>query len=80
MGRKMSDPAENAKRMVKNIIFLSGFFFIMAGTILLTNPQLATDAIGLDRQTAMMIGGALVVAGIGDFAVSRLLFRNIDRR
>lgn len=80
MKSKIEEQTQNAKRLIKRIIFLSGFVLIMAGTALLANPGIAIDFIGLDRFTAMAIGCALVIAGIADFVVSRMLFRDIDRR
>lgn len=68
------------QKLVRTVFVGGALVFLAAGVVIAAAPQLLEAWLGLDRFTARMLGGALVLVGVTDLVLSRFIFKARDGR
>ncbi len=79
MTKKQGPQNKEQQALVKKIMMLSGLLFSMTGCAGLIFHDVAADFLG-DKDTAYILCGTMIFAGIIEIVTSKILFREANTR
>ncbi len=68
------------KTLIRILLFITGIMTLIVATICLAMPSDVEEIVGLDHKTINILGYALTAIGLGDLAVSLIIFKQRDRK
>ncbi|MCB1783068.1 MAG: hypothetical protein KDI13_03665 [Alphaproteobacteria bacterium] len=71
----MTPPADQQKKLVQTILFLTGFAFIAAGAFGLISPQTFATLFDNDAEIAQIFSGTIIMAGVADIIIAKLVIK-----
>lgn len=72
--------SEESRRLIQKLLYGSGVVFFLISSFILMKPEIVQDFLGLDKEIAMMLGGALMFTAVADFLIARFIYKENDKK
>ncbi|MGH1455255.1 MAG: hypothetical protein ACRBDI_00585 [Alphaproteobacteria bacterium] len=77
----MSTPqTQQQKTIIRIMLFMTGIIALVLATMCFAIPENIEEMMSMDTETVNILGIILTVIGLGDLAVSLIIFKRRDRK